>query len=468
MQAAVNDDADSVECGGVTLQTMTLQEVPRQLSSKFSFDETLFVPYTENLNNDTQALLKTYAEDCNSFIMYNASQGRIWPELANVLEEIKGLFPQETNIKTLDKYLEFEDCGLADLLTRLFACKTDQEAVPDFFTTIAKTSTDRLLTSLGGTHILKPCLDIILENTNESTVSFMEIDGMVSRTYLKAVPLLAYEPRWVWSYSISVKDASYINEAAIGLDGSSHVIWDFDSETPPPGRYCVVLIKNSLHKQRDVEDTLTRASNLLADGGFLVVEEITVASPISFLLPALENGVVNDENKRKQRTYGFYKDEDLLHFFANNGFELIYKKSNEVMSTTYLLRKQVILLTPPFIIELDDEGRWMEELKYTLVDLHQLPKDTRVWLTADQPNNGVIGFLKCLKEEGFGDSVRCAFVSNLELSSRSPDLTETSEEFNQVRNKDLFINVFRDGHWGTLSLLPREPGLFLCCLYLTM
>ncbi|XP_059143967.1 fatty acid synthase-like [Physella acuta] len=458
LPASVNNEEDCVDCGGVTLQTMTLQQVPRQQGSKFSFDETLFVPYIENFNNEMLKPLKTYAEDCNGFIMCNSSQARSWPQLANVLEEIKSLFPTDTRVKTLDQYLPFEDCGLAALLTSLFKCKKEQEVVPDFFTTIAKTATDRLLTSLSSSNLLKPCLDIIFDNTNESTVSFVEIDGMESRTFLKAVPLLEYEPRWVWSYTISVKDASCINEAAI--PGTSHVIWDLDSETPPPGRFSVVLMKNCLHKQSDIEATLIKVSHLLADGGFLMVEEVTVASPISYLLSALENDVVNNEKKRKQRT-AFYKDEDLLILFEKNSFELIYKKSNEVTSTLYLLRKKVILLTPPFCIEMDDEDNWIEELKYTLVDLHQLPKDTRVWLTAAQPNNGVIGFLKCLKEEGFGDRVRCAFVSNLQPGSRSPDLTESSEEFNQVRNKDLFINVFRDGHWGTLSLIPREPALGL-------
>lgn len=43
---------------------------------------------------------------------------------------------------------------------------------------------------------------------------------------------------------------------------------------------------------------------------------------------------------------------------------------------------------------------------------------------------------------------RCAFVSNLKKSSVTPSLQLSHKDMQAVLQKDLSINVFRDGQWG--------------------
>lgn len=42
----------------------------------------------------------------------------------------------------------------------------------------------------------------------------------------------------------------------------------------------------------------------------------------------------------------------------------------------------------------------------------------------------------------------CAFVSNLDESSKSPSLQPNHKDLRLVLEKDLVMNVFRDGQWG--------------------
>lgn len=43
---------------------------------------------------------------------------------------------------------------------------------------------------------------------------------------------------------------------------------------------------------------------------------------------------------------------------------------------------------------------------------------------------------------------RCAFVSNLSEASTTPSLLPASKDMQPVMEKDLTMNIFRDGQWG--------------------
>lgn len=43
---------------------------------------------------------------------------------------------------------------------------------------------------------------------------------------------------------------------------------------------------------------------------------------------------------------------------------------------------------------------------------------------------------------------RCAFVSNLKKSSATPSLQLTEKDMQGVLQRDLSMNVYRDGQWG--------------------
>lgn len=63
----------------------------------------------------------------------------------------------------------------------------------------------------------------------------------------------------------------------------------------------------------------------------------------------------------------------------------------------------------------------------------------------------------------FGDTVffivsyRCILFSNLK-SSEVPDMSESSQEFLSLIQKDMAVNVYRDGQWGSFRHIPIRTG----------
>ncbi|EHB09358.1 Fatty acid synthase [Heterocephalus glaber] len=72
-----------------------------------------------------------------------------------------------------------------------------------------------------------------------------------------------------------------------------------------------------------------------------------------------------------------------------------------------------------------------------------------VWLTAlGCPTSGVVGMVNCLRKEPGGHRIRCILLSNLSSTSRVPKMDPGSAELQKVLEKDLVMNVYRDGAWG--------------------
>lgn len=55
---------------------------------------------------------------------------------------------------------------------------------------------------------------------------------------------------------------------------------------------------------------------------------------------------------------------------------------------------------------------------------------------------------------------RCAFVSNLKKSSATPSLLLTHKDMQTVLQKDLCMNVYRDGQWGVFRHQMLHQGTF--------
>lgn len=53
---------------------------------------------------------------------------------------------------------------------------------------------------------------------------------------------------------------------------------------------------------------------------------------------------------------------------------------------------------------------------------------------------------------------RCVFISNLSPSSTVPPTGPSSLEMQKMVQKDLVMNVYRDGKWGSFRHLPLQQG----------
>ncbi|KAH9490499.1 hypothetical protein DERF_016699 [Dermatophagoides farinae] len=139
------------------------------------------------------------------------------------------------------------------------------------------------------------------------------------------------------------------------------------------------------------------------------------------------------------------------------GFNLISKKSDCITSTCLLFRKQVESLDPtkqitvPVYFGRFDE--WVDKLKNSFTSYKNRPKNENIWMVSDDSTlNGILGMTNCLRQEPGGDRFRCIY-SDTELPK---PIDFNQAPYNEILKKDLSMNVFKDGQWGTYRLLDLE------------
>lgn len=73
--------------------------------------------------------------------------------------------------------------------------------------------------------------------------------------------------------------------------------------------------------------------------------------------------------------------------------------------------------------------------------------------TQHEPTNGIMGLFNCLRREVGGNNIRCFFIQD----SSAPNFATTNEFYTKQIEKDLALNVFKNGSWGTYRhLLIKE------------
>ncbi|KAM3963796.1 fatty acid synthase-like [Aphomia sociella] len=107
-----------------------------------------------------------------------------------------------------------------------------------------------------------------------------------------------------------------------------------------------------------------------------------------------------------------------------------------------LLRKRVGARPAKFVkIETTDESfPWVEKVKEELKEGQKV-----VLYTQDEPINGLLGLVNCLRREPGGEIVSGFLISDPSAPKFNPDL----EFYEEQLDKDLAINVYQNGQWGT-------------------
>lgn len=250
------------------------------------------------------------------------------------------------------------------------------------------------LSSIFGHEMLKPCLDIVIENIAFPTmIKVVEIstgkDGMHKYVY----PLLTVHP--------IVSNVAYVT---CNSPGTSHDIytnveiieWDLES-TPPVGltNANLVVAQGILCQQKNLTKALSKLSLALNENdGFLLIEENT-RNCLEIFNPISESVEENNRTNSKLK---------LGLVFGDAGYNLIFTRSNG-SSTLFLLRPKRTTETKPFsVIQLNDlTGSWLDNLKQEVANIN----DRNLWLIVNsEPKSGILGLFKCLKLEPGGENIR--------------------------------------------------------------
>ena len=466
----VDNTLDITVSGGVEIHGLHAAVAPkRSLQSPPVLEQQCFVPYTDSPDSHPSQTLQQYASDCLDFTLSGLKDMLEKDSSADSLLNKKILEEVVTNNKVADgRGLSLSaaatqsNSGLAKTLLKLFSL-SPSKALGESARGVLSSSrselvSDSLLSSLSKEEILKPCVDIVLENTQSNKVSIFEVNASHSALYRKIIPFL----------TVSQRNSSYIAADKTPLDSDAKGFgvkasqWDPSSDSIPAGQFNLLILKNVLHKQADIGKTLDTVSSMVTPDGFILVEEVTQAFPIYLALEALSQNLPDAPNKDLCRMCGCYLTEtSWLDLFSSHEYEVVYKKSDKLLSTMFLLRKRAKHSIPPVIVDIDDlQCSWLEELKAKVKVMETAPEDARLWVVAKAEINGLAGFLNCLKRESGGDKVRGILCSNLK-SSHLPDISINSADFKALVQKDLVMNIFRDGSWGSFRLLSIPVGKYV-------
>ncbi|XP_047538559.1 fatty acid synthase-like [Vanessa atalanta] len=107
-----------------------------------------------------------------------------------------------------------------------------------------------------------------------------------------------------------------------------------------------------------------------------------------------------------------------------------------------LFRKRVPIKSAKFanIVSADQTYAWVDKVKEELETGQKL-----VLYSQNEPLNGLLGLINCLRKEPGGEIVYGLLIADPLAPPFKPDL----EFYANQLNKDLAINVYQDGQWGT-------------------
>ena len=133
---------------------------------------------------------------------------------------------------------------------------------------------DPVMGSLETDHFIKMCLDLVADNVNANVIDILEAGAIKSAFFRKAIPsALAHFVIKDYRYHAADK---LIVEDAITFPVK---ILMFDTNDPSSfpevhkEAYDLVILKNHLHTQRDLDLAFTAYSQMVKPGGFILVGE---------------------------------------------------------------------------------------------------------------------------------------------------------------------------------------------------
>ncbi|XP_046963779.1 fatty acid synthase-like [Vanessa cardui] len=126
-----------------------------------------------------------------------------------------------------------------------------------------------------------------------------------------------------------------------------------------------------------------------------------------------------------------FSDKYHIITVQNTGFENIVLFRKRVRSKPTKFIK--IMLT-------DDTYAWVDKVKEELKGGRKL-----VLYSQNEPMNGLLGLINCLRKEPGGEIVNGLLIADPSAPTFNPDMDFYEEQL----DKDLAVNVYQDGQWGT-------------------
>ena len=266
---------------------------------------------------------------------------------------------------------------------------------------------------------LKTSLDVVLENGLGSKVKIVEVVNGGEPMFSQVLGLLHTQPMLTTECTLVGTSLETLPEEELTTFDVKTLAWDLTSKYPGSASAAHLAL---LHAPLINQNILEELKTALTETGFVLVHGATTT--------------------------------DCLGVCAEAGLKLVAEKK-ESHGSSYTLFKKVSEIAPgrSTTINVDDlTYNWVEELK-TAMGAVSGPADRIFLESRNLAISGVVGMVNCLRQEEGGAAIRCIFDASQEKNMKMPaDIPA------DILEKDLVMNAFRDGEWGSFRHCPVSSG----------
>ncbi|XP_030610501.1 LOW QUALITY PROTEIN: fatty acid synthase [Archocentrus centrarchus] len=454
----VNRHLDNIIAGGVKICGLHATVAPRrqQQHSPPTLEEFLFVPYVETECLSTNGKLAEQLRLCKGLI-YRLQQ-KLAPH--GVRLSVPGLKGGSDETISNGEPAEPAEPSLVRLLTLLCGLELNGNLHSELEQVVEKERVcllkDNLLQGLLNDSALRHCLDITVENSTPGKIKVLEALSNDGQLFSHVVPLLNIQPMLQVEYTATATDLDLLSphQATFEELGVASVQWN-PLTGPGVGDMSssadLVLCNHAWGPLKT--DPRLLVANLVSGAkhhGFVLLHTLlkgeTLGETVSFLSSTVQS------NSQQ----GLLTQAEWEKVFSEASLNLVAVRKSVYGSALFLCRRHQSLGKQPVFLPVDSKDyNWVETLKQEMMSESS---DHPVWLTASQAHCGIVGMVNCLRQEPGGNRIRCVFVSNLNESSATPNLQHGHKSIESVLERDLVMNVFRDGRWGTFrhQLISRD------------
>lgn len=442
---------NTTRAGGVVLRGLKASIAPRRITQQSPFlEEYQFVPYTDDdtARNERESCVREYVEVCCGVARrILESCGKNKAQISDVMNGFR-----EAPEQVLNRYLENpgDNHGLLKVLAAIQ--KQANGSAASLVATVQSAlaahkedlERDFLNTVLFEEDPLRYLLDVVVENTSTKKIRVLELASDGTTVLAPWVTDLLRLSHILLKTDYTVAHPAPDTIAAEQLpEGTRTVVWDPASAAKNglPEADLIVLRGVSGTSGKSPESLAEELFSQCKESGFVLLAQRTALTPAEMFLSTV--------GKVPLRVHA---SNVLEAAFRARGFHVVGLKSNNV-STLLLLRKTLattIEAAKQEVIRVKNAGYdWVEPLKTKVAEYESRPAGENVWLLAEDATvSGVVGLTNCLRQET-GSHVRCIFNASVKASNKIADFSPSNPAYKEILEKDLVMNVYRDGQWGS-------------------
>ncbi|KAH6942266.1 hypothetical protein HPB50_002653 [Hyalomma asiaticum] len=437
--------------GGVAISGLKASIAPRRAVQQTPFlEQYQFVPYVDNETdrNQRESRVREYVDVCCGIARHVLeSCGMNKSQISDVMNGFR-----EAPDKVLNRYLENpeDNHGLLKVLTAIQ--KQAGGSASSLVTTVQSVlaahkedlELDVLNTVLLEENPLRYLLDIVVENTSTKKIRVLELASQGKTIAAPWVVSLLCMSNILLKTDYTVAHPAPETIAADQLPEEVKTM-KWDPASPPKGGLPEVdlIVVRGLAGTPGVslESEAEKLYSRCKENGFVLLAQRTALTPAEMFLSTVGKVPLQ-----------VHAGKTLEAAFRTRGFHVVSLKSNNV-STLLLLRKTLattIEAAKQEVIRVKNAGYdWVEPLKTKVAEYESRPAGENVWLLAeDAAVSGVVGLTNCLRQET-GSHVRCIFNASVKPSNKIADFSPSNPAYKEILEKDLVMNVYRDGQWGS-------------------